>query len=723
MLEERLLKILRAPGYTPLDAHGLRKALHLKAHQSEEFDALLATLERAGRVARVRHTRYALPLDADLVPGRIRMNRRGAGVLHPDDTAIDPISVPAEYAGTAMHEDKVLVRREFPPGGRRPGDPAGRVLRILERARTNLVGTLMQGREFLYVVPDQPRIPHDIYVPAPSASLTRRPAVGDKVVVELAEWTNPQLAPEGRIVEVLGAPSDPGVDMESILREYELPKRFPDEVVDEALRFGAEVRPSESKGRTDCREHLVVTIDPPDARDFDDAISIRPDGEGRWRLWVHIADVSHYVKPGTALDREAQERGNSTYLVDRVIPMLPEELSNELCSLKPDVDRLTKCVEFGLAADGRVLETKFYPAVIRSKRRFAYREVLAVLRRKPAGVVEHMLHDAHRVAQKIRASRFKAGALNLDFPEMKIWLNDRGGIDRIERVENDESHQLIEEFMLLANDAVAKRLRRLQAPALYRVHENPDPAKLQDLRAEAAAAGYPCGDLTIKKELQKLLDRLSGDGAGEALKVAVLRSMKRARYDAAPLGHYGLSKPDYTHFTSPIRRYADLVVHRALFEPKTLRMSQAAMARAAEHISITERNSADAERDSRDVKLFAFLEAQLTARRPETYEARVIEVRNFGFFVDVGPLGMSGLVPVSSMEDDFYVFDPAAARLRGRRNRRVIGMGDVVAVQILKVDRFKKQADFRLAPGPGPASGPKPKPKPKTDAPRRRRRA
>jgi len=374
--------------------------------------------------------------------------------------------------------------------------------------------------------------------------------------------------------------------------------------------------------------------------------------------------------------------------------MLPEALSNQLCSLQPQVDRLTRCVEFLLSQEGHVLKTRFYPAVIHSQRRFSYREVLTILQGKPADPLARMLHDAHQIAQRIRRLRFKAGALDLDFPETKIRLDDHGRIARIEKVENDVSHQLIEEFMLLANEAVATRLMSQGRPAIYRVHEEPDEKRLQEYREEVLSHNVPCGNLRQRSEIQKLLHNLGTLSIGPALKIGFLKSLMRARYAIDPIGHYGLAKAKYTHFTSPIRRYADLVVHRALFQKN--HASKSSLQETADHISATERNSADAERDSKDVKLFAFLKEQLASGHPQRYPALVTDARNFGFFVDVPGLAMSGLVPLSSMADDFYVFDPQRNHLIGRRTRRVIRLGDKVEVQVAKVDSFKKQVDFRL---------------------------
>jgi ribonuclease R len=743
-MENRILGLLSRPNYTPLNVTELLARLGLARGQTRELEQVLARLERAGRIARIKQgNRFVLPLTADLVPGRIRMNRQGTGFLQPDDPKIPPMRIPPDATDTAMHGDHVLARRDVlprVPGRQEPQESSGRVVRVLESARSQIVGTLQRGRQFLYVIPDDPRITHDIYVPPPS-DVGRPALVGDKVVVELREWKSRHANPEGEIIEVLGPPDAEGVDMLSVIRQYGLALHFPKTVLQEVRGFGPEVSPAELAGRVDCRNHPVVTIDPDDAKDFDDAFCLQRAGEGQWKLWVHIADVSHYVKPGTVLDAEASRRGNSTYLVDRVIPMLPEALSNELCSLKPHVDRLTKCVEFLLSDEGQVLNTRFYSAVIRSQCRYNYKGVLAILQRQPLDSLERMLHDANALAQKIRRARFKAGSLDLDFPETKIRLDDEGRVLRLEKVQNDISHQLVEEFMLLANEAVASRLLALNRPAIHRIHEPPDEKRLQEYREEVLSHHIQCGNLTNRREVQKLLEKLNTLAIGQALKIGFLRSLMRARYAVEPLGHYGLAKKKYTHFTSPIRRYADLVVHRALFaesprqpqpaapgspatqaalrarEPERgmpLRRdgerqrrveeprapSRVSLKEIADHISETERNSDDAERDSRDVKLFAFLTAQIKSAQKQCYTALVTDVRNFGFFVDVTGLGMSGLVPVSGLSDDFYQFDSVRSQLVGRRTRRVFKLGDTVEVQVAKVDTFKRQVDFKLAETP-----------------------
>ena len=713
-LAEQILKLLQRQEYAPSNVPELLKQLRLSPKRQQELQQSLRTLEESGQILRTKGNRYIQSREAGLVAGVIRVNRQGKGFLQPDDPTIREITVPESATSTALHGDRVLVRRdERPRAGRRSEteEELGAVIRILERKRTRIVGTLQQSRQFLYVIPDDPRIPHDIYVP-PLRDVGRTANPGDKVVVDLREWQSRHTNPEGEVIEVLGPPDEEGVDMLSVLRQYEMPLHFPKEVLDEANSIasqpGAQLARNAEAGRVDCRAHTVVTIDPDDAKDFDDSICLQREGKDRWRVWVHIAYVSHYVRPGSVLDQEAQKRGNSTYLVDRVIPMLPEALSNELCSLKPDVDRLTKCVESIVSEDGQILESKYYSAVIRSKRRFTYKEVFAKLQERPRDEIDRLLHNANQLAQRLRKRRFKGGALDLDFPESKIRLDAQGRIAAIERVENDLSHQLVEEFMLLANEAVATRLMALRTPAVYRVHEAPSPRRLHEYREDVLSHHIPCGNLGHRPEIQKLLNRLNPLPIGPALKIGFLRSLMRARYALEPIGHFGLNKAKYTHFTSPIRRYADLVVHRALFDRH--RASAQELKKVADHISETERNSDDAERDSKSVKLFAYLKKQIEADQREPYSGLVIDIRNFGFFVDVSGLGLSGLVHLSSIQDDFFVFDSARSILVGRRTRRVIKLGDRLQVQVEKVDTFKKQVDFRLVATAVP-KGRKPEPR------------
>ncbi len=703
-MEEKILKLLGRSDYAPANVPELLRLLSFRPGQQQELQAALLALEKIGKILRNKGNRYLLTQQADLVAGVISINRSGKGFVQPDEAGSGEITIVESATATALNGDRVLVRLDMRSKGLHKSEEVeltGSVVRVLERKRTQFVGTFQRSKEFFFVIPDDPRIPHHIYVPAPR-DVGRKVHIGDKVMVEIEQWASRQTNPEGEVIEVLGAPDEEGVDMLSVLRHYDLPLHFPKEVLEEATNIAksrslTDASEGDLRGRIDCRNHQVITIDPDDAKDFDDAICIKRLSKDRVVLWVHIADVSHYVKPGSKLDIEARKRGNSTYLVDRVIPMLPEALSNELCSLKPNVDRMTKCVEFLLSSTGAVIETKFYSAVIRSKRRFTYKEVLAVLERPPADEpIERMLHAAHEMAQRIRRARFNNGSLDLDFPENKIRLDEEGRVKAIERIENDVSHQLIEEYMLLANEAVAGRLMGLKRPAVYRVHEAPKAKRLLQYREDVMSHHIPCGNLTQRGEVQKLLASFHTLPIGPALKIGFLRSLMRARYAVEPLGHYGLAKTKYTHFTSPIRRYADLIVHRVLFDETPA--TQASLNEIARHISDTEKNSSDAERDSKEVKLYAYLRAQLSTGKFQHYPALVTDVKNFCFFVDVPTLGLSGMVHLSSYEHDFFVFDSQRNQLFSKPTRRVIKLGDNMQVRIWRIDQAKKQVDFQEVP-------------------------
>jgi len=703
-LNERILYLLRRPKYRPLDKKELARALGYRSDDRVEVKEALRELERAGQIARIRKNRYILPEEADLVTGKLQIHPAGYGFLTREGDAGSDIFVAAEDTGTAMNGDRVVVRitREGERGaGRGAQRTAGRVIRILERAHATIVGTLQQTRNFFYVVPDDPRLVHDVYVhPRPLPGAPRRPQPNDKVVVRLEPWESRHVSPEGDIVEWLGPASAPGVDMLSIIRKNNLPLEFPAAVLQEAEAISESVEPGQLENREDLREKFIVTIDPDDARDFDDAIHVDRLAGGEWELGVHIADVSAYVAPGSALDREALRRGNSVYLVDRVIPMLPERLSNGICSLNPDVIRLTYSVFIRFAKNGAVRKARFARTLIQSARRLTYKEAYSILQKPPNDKLSRRLQTAWNLASLLRRRRFAHGSLDLDFPEVKVVV-DRvtGKAVRLEKIENDESHQLIEEFMLAANEAVASELKNRLVPTIYRVHENPDPEKLAEFREFVLSYGFQAGDLTHRRELQRLIESFHGTPEEQALKIGLLKSLKRARYATKPLGHYGLAKNNYTHFTSPIRRYADLVVHRTLAErqgKKATRRNVGELNNIAEHISTTERVAAEAEIESAKIKKLEFLQEQLTARNPQVFRAVVIEVRNYGLLIELPDVLLTGLIHVSSL-NEFYRFDPARRHLVGRQSRRTLAVGDVVPVIVARVDPFKQQVDFTLA--------------------------
>ena len=709
-IREKVLALLRAPDYRPRDRNEIARELGLKGRERVSVRKTLRELENGGEIVRIRKNRYVLPSEADLVTGKLSIHQAGYGFLVPEKAGEPDVFIAAENTGTAMTGDRVVARisRDVPPrrakvraGQAFKPRSEGRVIRILERARDTIVGTLQHSRNFYYVVPDDPRLVHDVYVQVPPREkLPKAPTRGDKVVVRLEAWESRHVNPEGEIIEVLGAATAPGIDMLSIVRKYDLPTAFPKSVIDEANRIPQSVEQRMVDGREDLRDQFIVTIDPDDARDFDDAIDVEKiDNEG-WRLGVHIADVSAYVTPDSALDREARRRGNSVYLPDRVIPMLPERLSNGVCSLNPNVDRLTHSVFVEFDKSGRAKNARFAKSVIRSGRRLTYKEAYAILQTKPNGELSRRLHTAWELASLLRRKRFDHGSLDLDFPEVKVYVDPAGKPIRLERVENDESHQLIEEFMLAANEAVARELRQRSIATIYRVHEDPDPEKLAEYREFVLSFNHKVGDLSHRKEVQRFLASIRGKPEEQALKIGLLKSLKRARYAAQSLGHYGLAKANYLHFTSPIRRYADLVVHRTLAErnsPRRSKIDVGQIESLANHISDTERNAAEAEIESVRLKKLQFFQKQLEQRNPQVFRAAIMDVRNYGLVVELPDALVTGVVHVSTLGDDFYIFDAAQRRLIGRRTRRRFSVGDEIRVFVARVDAFKRQIDFAIA--------------------------
>jgi ribonuclease R len=709
-IRQKIQTLLSTPNYHPLRRDELAGKLRLNAAERRDFRRVLAVMLEKGEVVRVRKDRFVLPQDADLVVGTIEFNQNGFAFLRPEPPAdagerAEPrpdVYVAGEDTGVSLHGDKVVVRlhrerRKFKGADK----PAGRVIRILERANETTVGTLQKGRHVHYVIPDDPRFPCDIYTKP-----TLNAQVGDKVVVKLAEWTSRHINPEGEIVEVLGKSDAPGIDILAIIRKYHLPTRFTEQTLAEVARIPDKISAAEHQGRLDLRGKFIVTIDPDDAKDFDDAVNVDELPGGGWRLGVHIADVSHYVQPDGALDREARARGNSVYLVDRVVPMLPEKLSNNLCSLRPAEDRLTQSVFIEFTPKLVVRKTEFALSVIRSRHRLTYKDAFARLQsRDEKDELTRELKKMWRLASHLRQQRFAHGSLNLDFPEVKVRLDKNGKPTHIEKIHYDISHQLIEEFMLAANEAVARHVCQLQIPCVYRIHEDPDLEKLRDFRVYAQSFGYKVGDVTHRQELQKLLKQVEGKPEDYAISLALLRSLKQARYSPNPVGHYGLAKKFYTHFTSPIRRYADLIVHRTLLSllkpgpPSPRRYSLQELTSAAEHNSRTERVAGEAEEESVELKKLEYFQGQLMRGKLDVMDAVVCTVRNFGFFVELPESLMQGLVHVSRLEDDFYQYDERLEQLVGRRTKRVIKIGDKLRVQVERVDIIKRQIDFRVVPG------------------------
>ncbi len=757
----RIRELLSGADYEPLNKSELAKALRVRTNQRSAFRDALAELENAGEIDQGRKSRYRLvPKSArSKVPslvGTIQFSRdrkRQSAVFLPDDPAAVPgfgagdrprLFVPGRLAGTALDGDKVevhLVAPEPPrwqqhakrhrgamprsasvPHGRGGqalppnAEPHAKVVRILERSRTRIVGRFHSKGSRATVVPEDGRLPTSFRL----LSVLPEAKPGDIVVARFAGWDSPRNLPSAEMTEVLGREDDPGVDILSIIHRYGLPLEFPDAVLREAEAIPEEVSPEETARREDWRGREVFTIDPEDAKDFDDAICVTEHPDGTWELAVHIADVSHYVKPGTALDREARKRGNSVYLADRVLPMLPEKLSNGVCSLKPGVERLTHAAILGFDASGKMVSSRFVSAVIRSHRRYTYEEAYALMQLDASAVAAipdgkerafaGHLHRAWRLASKLRERRFAKGGLDLEFAEVRAILDEQGRAVGVKRSEYDESHQLIEEFMLAANEAVARETRQAPVPAIYRIHEDPDPGKLEEFAEQARAFGHRVGDVSNRAELQKLLRDVRGKLEEHSLKIGLLKSLRRAVYSKDPVGHYGLAKTDYTHFTSPIRRYADLVVHRALRRLLSRRHAPTAPAKAdpvpvegemgqiAEHISRTERVAADAEADTQRLKLIEYLEGLAGQEEETVFDATVFEVKAIGAFVELDGLFVKGMLRKDVLPPwEEYFFDRGQEAFRSRTGAPVIGVGGRLKVKLHRVDRGRGFIDFALA--------------------------
>ncbi len=687
---------LRNEAGRPLKAKELARGLGVPNARYDEFKVLLHDLEDQGVLYRVKGQRYAAPEKINLLMGRLQTIRSGAGFVVPEDGKGD-LFVPAEGLGTAMDGDRVVARIER---RRRGARVEGRVIKVLQRARETLVGTFHAERSFGFVVPEDRKLARDVFIPPGQHGGA---SDGDVVVIRVTGWGNEHLGPSGEVERVLGAMGAPGVDVLAVIYGHELPVAFPADVLEEAAAAAERgITRQDLAGRTDLRDTLVFTIDPADARDHDDALSIRPLGDGLFEVGVHIADVSHYVQEGGALDAEALRRGTSVYLVDRVIPMLPESLSADLCSLRPDEDRLTLSLLLTLDTEGRVREKRLLRAVIRSRHRLSYDDAQAVL--DGAGSVSAEADEALRsllaLSRTLRAQRAERGSLDFDLPEARVILNTRGEPTDIQRVLRLEAHRLIEDFMLLANETIAHMATQRKLPFIYRVHERPEAVRLEQLQEFIASLGLRLGRRgSIRpKDLQRVIEQVQGRREANLVSTVVLRSMKQARYSAESLGHFGLAARDYTHFTSPIRRYPDLIIHRlsarALIDrtpiPEDLRES--VLPEIARIASERERVAVDAERDSVDLKKVEFMQRHLGDDFPGTISG----VQSFGFFVLLDDFFVDGLVHVSSLEDDYYAFREEGYALVGERRGRHFRLGDRVRVRVSSVNLEDRRIDFVL---------------------------
>ncbi|MDX1576958.1 MAG: ribonuclease R [Gemmatimonadota bacterium] len=688
----------------PLKPKELAREMEIPKDDYSRFRDSLRDLVRSGALYHVRGGRLAAPKDLGLVIGRLQTIESGAGFVIPDEGDED-VYVRQRDLGTAVDGDRVTVRVEQKSsrgrGGSRRG-PRGRVIEVLERAFDRAVGVLHVRKSYGWVDVVEPRLEIELYVPGEERGDA---GDGDLVVVEITSWGDDEPAPVGRVERVLGRPGDPGADILAIQIGYGLPEDFPPSAEEEANRLAERgVTDRDLEGREDFRELRVVTVDPADARDHDDALSIERLDDGSVWVGVHIADVSQFVTARSSLDEEAWERATSVYLVDRVIPMLPHALSSDLCSLVPGEDRLTLSALLRVGSDGELMDARFAKSVIRSTHRLSYQRAQTILEGGDDEAVEadpelrRDLRDLHRVSRAFRKRRRKRGSLDFDLPESRVELDEEGVPIDVHRVIREPAHELVEDLMIAANEAVARWTIEEGVPALYRIHEEPPPEKLENVQALAAEFDLSFPSKNARpRDFQRLLDAVEGEPEEPTVAMAVLRSLAQARYAPSNDGHFGLASQAYLHFTSPIRRYPDLVVHRQLSawldDPASARrLDPGWLDATAKHASARERRAVEAERDSVELKKVEFMERHVG----DHFEATVSGVASFGFFVRLVRYDIEGLVHVSEIGDDYYQVDPVKHALVGRRTKRAFRLGDEVTIQVVRVDREERKIDFTL---------------------------
>ncbi|RYL95764.1 ribonuclease R [Sporolactobacillus sp. THM7-4] len=707
MSEERIQEILdymREETYRPMTLQELEEAF--KVNHTEDFAdfvKILNEMEEKGLIIRTRTDRYGLTEKMDLMKGTVQSHAKGFAFIIPEDDQLDDVFVgPNDLAG-AMNGDTVIVRVSRKASG--DERPEGTVIRILNRAVKQVVGTYNAGKHFGFVIPDDNRITSDIFIPE---NAEHGAMEGHKVIAEITKYPEGRKNPEGMITQILGHKNDPGIDILSIIYKHGLPLEYPQEVISEAEGVPDHISPEDFNGRRDLRNETIVTIDSEEAKDLDDAVNVVRLENGNYRLGVHIADVSYYVTEGSALDTEAYERGTSVYLVDRVIPMIPHRLSNGICSLNPQVDRLTISCEMEITPKGIVVDHEIFPSVIRTTERMTYTNVRKILKREDDEVLERY-HDLipffdlmGELAHILEEQRRERGAIDFDFTEAKIMVDEQGKPTDVVIRERTVAERLIESFMLAANETVAEHFEKLRLPFLYRVHEDPNPEKLEKFFGFALNFGYVLKgspDHIHPRTLQSLLEKVKGQPEEAVISTVMLRSMAKAKYDDKCLGHFGLSTEYYTHFTSPIRRYPDLTVHRLIrkylfnhqTDQKTRERWKEALPEIAKHTSACEQRAVEAERDTDDLKKAEFMQDKIG----QTFDGVVSGVTNFGLFVEL-PNTIEGLVHISYLTDDYYRYSEENMALIGERTGHLYRIGDEIEVRVLDVNLDEHAIDFEV---------------------------
>jgi ribonuclease R len=703
---EHLLALIRDKLDHPATPRELLQALKLPREERPIFKRLLADLVESGALVETRGNRFGLPDRMNLIVGKMVTHPRGFGFVVPDrpmDNVKGDLYIAGSNLNQAMHGDRVVARLERVSDNR----AEGRIVRVLERGSDTVVGRFdLDGLGIGFVVPFDRRLIMDVQVPS---GQELDATAGDMVVVEITRWPTPTRGPLGRVKEVLGDINEPGVDNEIIIRKFGLPDAHSDEAVEEARRVGNDVREEDLRGRTDFRPILTVTIDGEHARDFDDAITLERLPNGHYWLGVHIADVAHYVPEGGALDEEAYERSTSVYFPDRAVHMFPAELSTGICSLKPDVDRLVQTCLMEVDRKGNVVRYELHDGVIHSNARMTYNQVHAILtEHDPATTAAFqplvpLFETMRELFEILNARRRRRGSIDFDLKEPEIVLDDEGLVEAIIAAKRNVAHRIIEEFMLLANETVAQHLDDNDVPTLYRIHEDPDPLKVEEFEEFVTTLGYSIGappEHVKPRHFQKLVEKMRGTPEEKPIAFLMLRTMQKARYDPQNRGHFGLAAESYTHFTSPIRRYPDLVVHRTLRESRQGRMSEDRreelvddLPEMARHTSERERRADEAERELVQWKKVRFMADKVG----DEFEGYITGVSAFGLFIELVEHFVEGLVHVSTMADDYYRFVEKAHILQGEKTGKVYRLGDKVTVQVVKVDMERRQVDLGLS--------------------------
>ena len=700
-IKKALLDFMREEAYRPMDIQELVAVFDIYPDEYKAFKKALKAMEKEGTIIRTKKDKFALPERLGLVTGQLQAHAKGYGFVIPEKEGEKDVFIPSTFINGAMNGDTVLAQvvKEDRNGKKREGE----IIQVLKRANTKIVGVYEDSRNFGFVVPEDTRIGQDIFVSKKDKNGAQH---GDLVIVDIIKWPEKRRSPEGVILEVLGKKGDKGLDILTIIKKFGLPEEFPPAVENFAASIPDEIEPKEYKRRADLRDITMVTIDGEDAKDLDDAVSIERLANGRYKLGVHIADVSHYVREKNPLDKEALKRGTSVYLIDRVIPMLPKKLSNGICSLNPRVDRLALSCFMIIDNSGKVLEHEILESVIRTNERMTYTDVTKILRDKDPELIkryDYLIDDFKAMEELctiLNKKRLKRGAIDFDFEEAKITLNENGKPIDIRPYEREIANRIIEEFMLVCNETIAEYMHWTNLPFVYRIHENPDDEKLEKFKEFIYNLGYTIkwGGEVHPRNLQEVLEKVKGKKEETVVSTLLLRSMMQARYSPECVGHFGLAARYYCHFTSPIRRYPDLQIHRIIKEHLNGKIDEkrgsklvGIVDRASKQSSDTERIAQQAEREVDDLKKAEYMQDRIG----EEFEGIISSVTSFGMFVEL-PNTIEGLVHITAMDDDYYVFDESHLLLMGERTKKVYRLGDSVKVKCSRVDIPNREIFFDL---------------------------